>query len=84
MCFLVKWIMKIEVKENNDLVEFGSLKCGDVFEDEEMLCIKSEEIIDRRDDNEYNSLDLIEGYLHFFSGRDMVKPHPNAKLVLED
>ena len=76
--------MKIERKEDSYLVEFGSLKCGDVFEDEEMLCIKSEEIIDRRDDNEYNSLDLIDGYLHFYSDKDMVKPHPNAKLVLED
>lgn len=76
--------MKIEKKENNNLVKFGSLKTGDVFEDEGDLYVKNEEIIDRRNDNEYNSLNLIEGCLYFYSDKDMVKPHPNAKLVLED
>ncbi len=76
--------MKIERKEDSGLVEFGSLKCGDVFEVEGELYIKSEYIMDRKNDYEYNCIILEDGFLYGLADTDKVKHYPNAKLVLED
>ncbi len=78
--------MKIERKENSGLIEFGSLKCGDVFEyimDEDVY-IKTIDVADRKDDDEYNCALLNSGRYGYFPSDYKVKHYPNAKLVLED
>lgn len=75
--------MKIERIENNKLVEIGNLKIGDVFEYQSDVFIKSEYIKDREDDD-FNCLDLSDGYLVFLDESTLVKHYPNVKLVLED
>lgn len=76
--------MRIERKKSN-LVEFSSLKIGDVFEEDGYTLIKSECIVDRGANNdEYNCLSLDDGYLHHCEPTDKVKHRPDAKLVLED
>ena len=77
--------MKIERKESG-LVEFGSLKCGDVFEyvNDNDIFVKSIDIMDRKDDELYNCVLLENGRLGYFPPDYVVKPYHNAKLVLED
>ena len=67
--------MKIERKENSGLVEFGSLKCGDVFND---IWIKT------KMNNKTNCISLVDGNLGFMYDDLKVKHYPDAKLVLED
>jgi len=76
--------MKIERKENDDLVKFSSLSMGDVFEYEGNLYVKSDYVIDRQDDEAYNCLSLHNGFLFCVDDTDLVKLYPNAKLVLGD
>lgn len=76
--------MIIERKENDDLVKFSSLSMGDVFEYERDLYVKFDYVIDRQDGETYNCLTLDNGFLFCVDDRDLVKPYPNAKLVLED
>lgn len=76
--------MKIKRKENDDLVKFSSLSMGDVFEYEGNLCVKCNYVIDRQNDETYNCLTLDDGFLFCVDDKDLVKPYPNAKLVLED
>ena len=73
--------MKIERKENG-LVEFGSLKCGDVFK-----CKKEDDIwmkIKETSDRCINCIDILDGSHGWLSKDVKVKPYPNARLVLED
>ena len=77
--------MKIERKEDSGFVEFGSLKCGDVFEvDGDYVFIKTIAITNRKDDEPYNCAVLNDGQLGYFPSDYKVKPYPNAKLILED
>lgn len=75
--------MKIERKENSGLVEFGSLKCGDVFS----MVEKGEELIffkfEINDDCD-NAVCLDNCDRWCFDSEELVKHYPNAKLVLED
>lgn len=76
--------MKIERKENSELVEFGSLKCGDVCEiDDFGIWIKTE----RKNEvglKNVTCLNLTNGEFGLVEDNRLVKPYPNAKLVLGD
>lgn len=76
--------MIIERKENDGLVKFSNLSMGDVFEYERDLFVKCNYVIDRQNDETYNCLTLDDGFLFCVDDKDLVKPYPNAKLVLED
>ena len=72
--------MKIERKESNGLVEFGSLKCGDVFVLSDDLFMK----LDNYNTNN-NAVFLPKGQcINIIDKSLKVKPYSNAKLVLED
>ena len=71
--------MKIERKENSGLVEFSSLKCGDVFETNGDVLIKIP--YDKTSDSD--CLNITRNCLDN-CGNIKVKHYPNAKLVLED
>ena len=72
--------MKIERKESNGLVEFGSLNCGDVFEVGVDILIKMP--YDNQSDSD--SVNITRNCLDNCGDKLKVKPYPNAKLVLED
>jgi hypothetical protein len=76
--------MKIERKENNGLIEFGSLKCGDVFEDKIESITKPIYMVIEKDNDDYNCVLLESGKKSKFQQEWMVKHYSNAKLVLED
>ena len=77
--------MKIERKENSGLVEFGSLKCGDVFYLDcfGYLCMKIPNII-TKDSETVNHVYIEDGDYGYVCESTLVKHYPNAKLVLED
>ena len=74
--------MKIERKESNGLVEFGSLKCGDVFEDAHNIWIKTQ--CTEYNDDCINCMSIAVGGRGYLMDDAKIKPYPNAKLVLED
>ena len=79
--------MKIERKENNEIVEFGSLKCGDVFTIEGSYGLFYTYIKTTNVENKYGTYNctvLENGTHHEVEYDALVKPYPNAKLVLED
>lgn len=77
--------MKIERKENNGLVELGSLKCGDVFciENYGYTCMKILKIV-TENETSVNYVNVEDGDFGYICEVTLVKPYLNAKLVLED
>ena len=71
--------MKIERKENSGLVEFSSLKCGDVFETNGDVLIK----IPYNGASDSDCLNITRNCLDN-CGNIKVKHYHNAKLVLEE
>ena len=85
--------MKIERKNNNKWVEFGNLKRKDVFEDKyNHIWMKIDlslvlDNINYRSDGVgtyMNCVSLEDGYRKCIDDSFLVKPYPNAKVVLED
>ena len=77
--------MKIERKENKGLVEFGSLKCRDVFEDIRDNCVWMKiDLSDIFGYGDVNCISLEDGDREYILDSTKVKPYPNAKVVLED
>ena len=78
--------MKIERKESG-LVEFGSLKCGDVFEIDgsKKIWVKTRNFnMDRYPKEPCINCTTIDGEHGLVKDVALVKPYPNAKVVLED
>jgi hypothetical protein len=76
--------MKIERKENSGLVEFGSLKCGDVFEDIDQHNVWMKTELTEYDNDCINCMSILFGSRGHLTDGTEVKHYPNAKLVLED
>ena len=64
------------------LLTFGKLAIGDLFFDEnDHLCIKTEQVIN--DDDEYNAVDLGDGLHYRYGGQDVVRKVLDLNLELD-
>jgi hypothetical protein len=72
--------MKIERIDSNPKVTIGKLCYGDVFEYDGNHMIKIRNNIEGRS---FNAVRLVDGTLYGISDDALLKPLPNARLVIE-